>query len=84
MSKDDASKVEPKGKAKLYANWLSKQIGKDVEIYCNRSPKASGKLVFYDPRFGKIIVESDTENVEMKLSDVQQIRWPRSDAEGEK
>lgn len=57
--------------------WLSKCVGREVEIYTNRAPKAHGILRAVDERFGRCIIETDTEEVLVWLGQILQIRMPR-------
>lgn len=57
--------------------WLADSIGREVEVYCHRSPKVRGKVKAVDLRFGKVMIEGDSESVEISMSEIAQVRYPR-------
>ena len=59
------------------AVWLKDGIGRDVEISCMRSPKVHGKVKAIDLRFGRVMVENDSEVIELNMSDIAQVRYPK-------
>jgi ABC-type oligopeptide transport system substrate-binding subunit len=59
------------------AGWLKDAIGKEVEVYSNRAPSVHGVVRKLDLRFGKVLIENDTEVVEISLGAIQQVRFPK-------
>lgn len=62
---------------RMKAVWLTDGIGRKVEISCMRSPKVIGTVRRVDKRFGKVMVECESEDVELTMSDIAQVRYQR-------
>lgn len=68
----------------LTMKYLSKRVGRTVEIYTARAPKALGRLDAVDERFGRAVVTTDEgEEVVVYLSQVGQIRIYPAEADGQ-
>lgn len=72
-----ARQESAKGPGRLKAVWLTDGIGRKVEISCMRSPKVIGVVRQVDLRFGKVLVACETEDVELTMSDIAQVRYPK-------
>lgn len=68
---------EKKHPSRFDAVWIKDAIGRKVEVYCSRAPSVHGVLRKVDERFGKILVQNDDETVEISLSGVVQVRYPK-------
>lgn len=77
-SKDEYAHGEPNEPRKfadvVATKWLSKCVGREVELYLTRSPKVQGVLREVDERFGRCIVETEHEDVIVWLGQMQQVR----------
>ena len=67
--------VKDRGENK--AVWLKDAMGREVEIYCARAPKVNGKVKAVDLRFGRVLIETESEIVEISMGAIQQVRFPK-------
>ena len=71
--------------SKLTAEHLKMWKGKAIQIWGDHTPTVSGKLIGVDTRYGVIMIETDQDVVEKRLSSVRQIRYKKDpDADEEK
>ena len=70
-----SEKEKPKVVKKV---WLQNAKGEEVDIFCFRSPKVHGKVVGVDLRFGKVLIENEEEMIEVAMSDISQVRYPKA------
>lgn len=75
--KGEDGKLVKQGKPRVKTVWLKDSVGKLVDVHCRRSPMVHGTVRAIDVRFGKVLLENDDETIEVSMSDIAQVRYPK-------